>query len=64
VEPVVCLVTGCSFPGGFGARASRMLAGRGHRVYAGVLDPAHDPAVDTLSASGVEVVPLDVTDDD
>jgi NAD(P)-dependent dehydrogenase (short-subunit alcohol dehydrogenase family) len=64
VEPLICLVTGCSFPTGFGARASRMLAGRGHRVYAGVLDPDRDPAVDALAESGVRVVPLDVTDDD
>lgn len=64
MEPLVCLLTGCSFPAGFGARASRMLAGKGHRVYAGTLDPEHDPAVEMLSESGVLVVPLDVTDDD
>ena len=64
MEPLVCLVTGCSFPTGFGVRAARMLAARGHRVYAGVLDPEHDPAVDALREIGARVMPLDVTDDD
>jgi NAD(P)-dependent dehydrogenase (short-subunit alcohol dehydrogenase family) len=40
-----------------------MLVDKGHRVYAGVLDPDRDPAVDKLSASGAHVVHLDVTDD-
>lgn len=63
MEPLVCLVTGCSFPTGFGARTCLMLSDRGHIVYAGLLDAGHDPAVDGLREAGVRTLALDVTDD-
>ena len=63
MEPLVCLVSGCSFPTGFGVRTCRELVARGHRVYAGVLDSEHDAAVEVLLEMGARVVPLDVTDE-
>ena len=62
MESLVCLVTGCSVPTGFGARTCRILAERGHRIYAGLLDPGHDEATESLRELGVHTLALDVTD--
>jgi NAD(P)-dependent dehydrogenase (short-subunit alcohol dehydrogenase family) len=64
MESVVCLVTGCSHPTGFGIRTCRLLAARGHRPIAGLRDPVHADGVDALREFGVPTIELDVTDQD
>jgi len=64
VEPLICLVTGCSFPTGFGVHACRILTSRGHVVYAGLLDAERDPAARVLREMGARPIAFDVTDDD
>ena len=64
MSALVCLVTGCSFPTGFGVHACRELTSRGHVVYAGLLDAERDPAVGALREMGARTIPFDVTHDD
>ena len=57
------LITGTS--SGFGRDTAETLAHAGHRVFASMRDIAgrNRPHADALSAKGIEVVELDVTDD-
>ncbi|KAK8767153.1 hypothetical protein V5799_006064 [Amblyomma americanum] len=56
------LVTGCDR--GFGKLLARRLDGEGYKVFAGCLFPDQSRAeLEAASRSGLQVVPLDVTDD-
>ncbi|HWS36475.1 MAG TPA: SDR family NAD(P)-dependent oxidoreductase, partial [Actinoplanes sp.] len=60
----VVLVTGAST--GFGRLTVEALNDRGHRVFAGIRDPhgRNTTATQELTAIGVRVIDLDVTDQD